>query len=63
MLTQIDQCIETMDNMKRVHKELYTVTNGEKFLESISLSGGGELKDEYETDEDYMWGVDTDIED
>lgn len=60
MISQIDQCIETRQNMKKVHKELYTVTNGVRFLESITL--GSELKDEYETDEDYLSDVGTDIE-
>ncbi len=61
MISQIDQYIETRQNMMKVHKELFTVTNGAKFLNSITL--GSEIKDEYTTDEDYLSDADTDIED
>ena len=60
MISEIDQCIETRKTMCIVHKELYMVVNGMKFLESITLTTP---KCEYETDEDYLSDADTETED
>jgi len=69
MLSNIDQCIATRQNIVAVNKELVAFFNtknklhtAQEFLNSIALSNTPHTQ--YNTDdEDYLSDADTDIED